>query len=212
MTDVRADASGVPEIDLTDAEVLRDPAAAYGRVRERSPLARLRAPGMRPMWVLTRHEDARAMLSDPRFELSADSFMRPAGIPEHCLAYMRTMQRANPSPPSSSPPTATRACSPTPNGWTSAARQERRDISDMLTGHTSVSGPRWLGHRPRSRSPHCCAASPVWRSPAPRGASPTRARGAWRHCPSPSDPGPDPAFRVPVRTTVEKRFPSGTHR
>ncbi|MFI6802396.1 cytochrome P450 [Streptosporangium canum] len=92
MTDVRADASGVPEIDLTDAEVLRDPAAAYGRVRERSPLARLRAPGMRPMWVLTRHEDARAMLSDPRFELSADSFMRPAGIPEHCLAYMRTMQ------------------------------------------------------------------------------------------------------------------------
>jgi cytochrome P450 len=44
------------------------------------------------MWVLTRHEDAKAMLSDPRFELGADSFMRPPGIPEHCLAYMRTMQ------------------------------------------------------------------------------------------------------------------------
>ncbi|ACZ86484.1 hypothetical protein Aros01_06821 [Streptosporangium roseum] len=27
MTDVGADASGVPEIDLADAEVLRDPAA-----------------------------------------------------------------------------------------------------------------------------------------------------------------------------------------
>ncbi|WP_031167610.1 hypothetical protein [Streptosporangium roseum] len=71
MTDARADAGGVPEIDLTDAEVLCDP-AAYGRVRERSPPTRLRAPGMRPMWVLTRHEDARAMPSDPRFELSAD--------------------------------------------------------------------------------------------------------------------------------------------
>ncbi|GAA4231326.1 cytochrome P450 [Streptosporangium album] len=92
MTDVRPDVSGVPEIDLTDIEVLRDPAAAYGRVRERSPLARLQAPGMRPMWVLTRYEDARAMLNDPRFELSADSFMRPTGIPEHCLVYMRTMQ------------------------------------------------------------------------------------------------------------------------
>jgi cytochrome P450 len=92
MTDVRPDMSGVPEIDLTDTEVLRDPATAYGRARERSPLARLLAPGMPPMWVLTRHEDARAMLGDPRFELSADSFMRPAGIPEHCLAYMRTMQ------------------------------------------------------------------------------------------------------------------------
>ncbi|AWS44112.1 cytochrome P450 [Streptosporangium sp. 'caverna'] len=88
MTDV----SDVPGIDLTDPEVLRDPASAYGRVRELSPLARLLAPGMRPMWVLTRHEDARAMLSDPRFELGADSFTRPPGIPEHCLAYMRTMQ------------------------------------------------------------------------------------------------------------------------
>ncbi|WP_371785953.1 cytochrome P450 family protein [Streptosporangium subroseum] len=88
MTDV----SDIPGIDLTDPEVLRDPASAYGRVRELSPLARLLAPGMRPMWVLTRHEDARAMLGDPRFELSADSFMRPPGIPEHCLAYMRTMQ------------------------------------------------------------------------------------------------------------------------
>jgi cytochrome P450 len=92
MTDVSLDVSGVPEIDLTDPESLRDPAAVYGRARERSPLARLLAPGMTPMWVLTRHEDARAMLNDPRFELGSDSFMRPAGIPEHCLAYMRTMQ------------------------------------------------------------------------------------------------------------------------
>ncbi|WP_433256132.1 cytochrome P450 family protein [Streptosporangium sp. CA-135522] len=92
MTDVRPAETGVPEIDLTDPEVLRDPAAVYGRARERSPLARLLAPGMRPMWVLTRHEGARAMLGDPRFRLSADSFTRPAGIPEHCLAHMRTMQ------------------------------------------------------------------------------------------------------------------------
>jgi cytochrome P450 len=31
------------------------------------------------------------MLTDPRFELNAASFMRPPGIPDHCLAYMRTM-------------------------------------------------------------------------------------------------------------------------
>ncbi|MFC4587648.1 cytochrome P450 family protein [Sphaerisporangium corydalis] len=92
MTDAETDVSGVPEIDLTDAEVLRDPAAAYGRARELSPLARVSAPGMPAMWVLTRHEGARAMLNDPRFELGAGSYMRPAGIPEHCLAYMRTMQ------------------------------------------------------------------------------------------------------------------------
>jgi cytochrome P450 len=81
----------VPEIDLSDIEVMRDPCAAYGRVRERSPLARLLVPGLGSMWALTRHEGAKAMLSDPRFELDADSFMRPAGIPEACLVYMRTM-------------------------------------------------------------------------------------------------------------------------
>lgn len=90
MTDVGPDVNGVPEIDLTDAEVLRDPFAAYGRARERAPLARVVAPGFGPMWTVTRHEGARAMLGDPRFELNAGSFMRP-DVPEDCLAYMRTM-------------------------------------------------------------------------------------------------------------------------
>jgi cytochrome P450 len=85
------DGSGVPEIDLTDHGVLRDPFAAYGHARERSPLARLLAPGFGPMWVLTRHEGARAMLGDPRFQLNAASYMRP-DVPEDCLAYMRTIQ------------------------------------------------------------------------------------------------------------------------
>jgi cytochrome P450 len=88
---VSQDVNGVPEIDLTDAAVLGDPFAAYGHARERSPLARLLAPGFGPFWAMTRHEGAKAMLGDPRFEIKANSFMRPPGIPEHCLAYMRTM-------------------------------------------------------------------------------------------------------------------------
>ncbi|MFE3455198.1 cytochrome P450 [Nonomuraea sp. NPDC059194] len=80
-----------PEIDLTDPELLRDPAARYGRVREQSPVARLVAPGFGPMWAVLRYGEAKAMLSDPRFELGADSFMRPA-VPDECLAYLRTMQ------------------------------------------------------------------------------------------------------------------------
>jgi cytochrome P450 len=81
----------VPEIDLTDPEVLGDPVAAYGRARERSPLARLVAPGFGPMWAVTRYRDARAMLSDPRFELRASSYQRP-DVPDDCLPYLRTMQ------------------------------------------------------------------------------------------------------------------------
>src|SRR5262249_5945396 len=43
------------------------------------------------MWAVTRYEDAKAMLADPRFELNAGSYLRP-DVPEHCLKYMRTMQ------------------------------------------------------------------------------------------------------------------------
>ncbi|RKR92128.1 cytochrome P450 [Micromonospora pisi] len=85
------DLSGVPEIDLMNADVLTDPFTAYGRAREQSPMARIVGPGFGPIWAVTRHEEARAMLTDPRFELNAASFTRP-DVPEHCLAYMRTMQ------------------------------------------------------------------------------------------------------------------------
>ncbi|WIV54960.1 cytochrome P450 family protein [Amycolatopsis nalaikhensis] len=80
-----------PEIDLTDFKVLTDPFTAYDQAREVSAVAKLVIPGFGPFWALTRYAEARAMLADPRFEVRAGSFMRPPGIPEHCLEYMRTM-------------------------------------------------------------------------------------------------------------------------
>jgi cytochrome P450 len=82
--------SDVPEIDLSDAEVLRDPFTAYGRAREQGAVARLHTPGFGSMWAVTRHAQARELLADPRFELNAKSYLRP-DVPEHCLRYMRTM-------------------------------------------------------------------------------------------------------------------------
>src|SRR5689334_5409082 len=93
MSETRSAARDVPEVDLTTAEVSADPFTVYGRVRERSPLARLLVPGM-PMWAVTRHGDIKAMLGDPRFELGADSFMPPA-VPGDCRPYMRTMAEMN---------------------------------------------------------------------------------------------------------------------
>lgn len=79
------------EINLSDAEVLRDPFTAYGRAREESGVARLLTPGFGAgMWAVTRHAQARELLADPRFELNAKSYLRP-DVPEHCLRYMRTM-------------------------------------------------------------------------------------------------------------------------
>jgi cytochrome P450 len=80
----------VPEVDLTSPDVLRDPFTAYGAVRERSPVARLLAPGFGPMWAVTRHDAARAMLGDARFAVEATSFLRP-DVPADCLVYLSTM-------------------------------------------------------------------------------------------------------------------------
>ncbi|WAL66383.1 cytochrome P450 [Amycolatopsis cynarae] len=84
--------NAIPEIDLSDPAVLSDPFTAYGRARELGPLARLVTPGFGAMWAVTRYEEAKAMLTDPRFELTAGSYHLRPDVPEHCLKYMRTMQ------------------------------------------------------------------------------------------------------------------------
>ncbi|MFC7586300.1 hypothetical protein ACFQYP_23035 [Nonomuraea antimicrobica] len=57
-------------------------------------MVRLLAPGFGPFWAVTRHAEARAVLSDPRLEINSGSFMRP-DVPEHCRPYMRTMSEMN---------------------------------------------------------------------------------------------------------------------
>ncbi|MBK1786070.1 cytochrome P450 [Prauserella cavernicola] len=85
-------ASTVPDVDLTDPAVVADPFAAYAPLRERGRLARLTAPGVPAMWAVLRHEDARVMLADPRFELTANTFALRPDVPEDCAPYLRTMQ------------------------------------------------------------------------------------------------------------------------
>jgi cytochrome P450 len=53
-------------------------------------VVRLNIPGM-PMWALTRHEDARAMLTDPRFAITSSSFVGIPGVPADYGPYLRTM-------------------------------------------------------------------------------------------------------------------------
>ncbi|XVV06821.1 cytochrome P450 family protein [Actinosynnema sp. CA-248983] len=81
----------VHEIDPTDPAVLFDPFTTYDSAREAGRLARMQVPGMGPLWIATRHADAREVLGGGRFALNSSSFMRPPGIPEHCLRYLRTM-------------------------------------------------------------------------------------------------------------------------
>jgi cytochrome P450 len=70
------------QLDPTDPAVLLDPVAAYAAARADSPVARMPVPGLGTLWIVTRHEPARAVLTDPRFRLSRESYLRPAGLPD----------------------------------------------------------------------------------------------------------------------------------
>ncbi len=61
------------EPDLMNPELLADPYAGYGRLREQAPVLRGRAIDGSPAWYVTRQADVRAVLGDPRFVTSAAS-------------------------------------------------------------------------------------------------------------------------------------------
>lgn len=83
--------SQIPEIELSDPAVLTDPFTAYGRAREAGPMARLVTPDFGAMWAVTRYDEAKALLTDPRFQLNEHTYQR-LDVPEHCMKYLRTMQ------------------------------------------------------------------------------------------------------------------------
>lgn len=55
------------EPDLSSPELVIDPYAGFGRLRERAPVLRGRTEDGSPAWLVTRHRDVRAVLSDHRF-------------------------------------------------------------------------------------------------------------------------------------------------
>ncbi|MFE0025422.1 cytochrome P450 [Amycolatopsis sp. NPDC059021] len=86
-------------VDLTDAELVRDPFTAYSRIRERAALAKAVVPGIEPMWLVTRYDDVKLVMSDPRFVSSAaavpgavdlrEQLWRATGIPEEHFVYLK---------------------------------------------------------------------------------------------------------------------------
>ena len=80
-----------PCIDLADPAVCADPLAAYRRAQAAAPVVTLTAPGLH-MHAITRHREARAMLTDPRFAPSPASYAARPDVPDEYRPYLRTMQ------------------------------------------------------------------------------------------------------------------------
>jgi cytochrome P450 len=57
-----------------DADFFADPYSLYARLRAENPVARARTPVGLPVWVVTRYDDARRALNDPRLAKNAAGF------------------------------------------------------------------------------------------------------------------------------------------
>lgn len=83
-------------------ELVKNPFATYSRIRERTRLVRATMPGVEPFWMATRYDDAKVVLSDPRFVLNPanvpglagtanrlEQFQLASGIPPRYVAFSR---------------------------------------------------------------------------------------------------------------------------
>ncbi|WP_433428309.1 cytochrome P450 family protein [Nonomuraea sp. CA-141351] len=63
-------------VNLTDPALMQDPFGGFARIREEGPMVRASYPGdVTPMWLITRYEDVKNVLSDTRF------VNNPASVP-----------------------------------------------------------------------------------------------------------------------------------
>lgn len=67
---------GGPSRDVLDMTFFQDPYAVYDRLRQTGPVHPMRTPDGIDVWVITRYEEAKEALSDPRFTKDF------AGVPE----------------------------------------------------------------------------------------------------------------------------------
>ncbi|RCV49089.1 cytochrome P450 family protein [Marinitenerispora sediminis] len=88
------------EPNLADPELVADPYGGYGRLREQAPVLRARYLDGAPIWLVTRLDEVRTVLSDPRFvndpsvladappTASRRAFVEGMGIPEDLAPYL----------------------------------------------------------------------------------------------------------------------------
>ncbi|MFF1699344.1 cytochrome P450 [Streptomyces sp. NPDC058257] len=96
-----------PIVSLLDPEFHDDPVGAYARLREMAPLVPIGFPGGPPVWLITRNEDLKTALSDPRLVVDnrnvpghhgpslADQTIAVLDVPEKYQDDLRDYMAAN---------------------------------------------------------------------------------------------------------------------
>ncbi|OLL73805.1 putative cytochrome P450 hydroxylase [Pseudonocardia sp. Ae168_Ps1] len=84
--------------DLLSPDLTADPYAAYGRMREEAPAVTVTMMGTPPAVMVTRHDDVRTVLTDPRFvtdvelvggaESMREAMFEKLGVPDDLAGYL----------------------------------------------------------------------------------------------------------------------------
>lgn len=85
--------------DLFGPEFTRDPYPAYRWLREHSPVHRLPLPQGPPAWLVTRHADVRALLTDSRLAKDLNRFLPEPALPSPDLRSLLTEHMLAVDPP-----------------------------------------------------------------------------------------------------------------
>lgn len=86
-------------VDMTDPQFVADPVPGWDRIREEAPLRRARGLFQDEVWLVTRQEDVRAVLADPRVVTDPTTIpgavedvrtksLLAIGVPEHLIHYL----------------------------------------------------------------------------------------------------------------------------
>lgn len=67
--------------ELFGSEFVRDPYPTYAWLRRHSPVHRFTLPQGMPAWLVTRHDDVREWLADPRLAKDLERFLPEAALP-----------------------------------------------------------------------------------------------------------------------------------
>ncbi|MEU1338265.1 cytochrome P450 [Streptomyces sp. NPDC005827] len=84
--------------DVDPVELLADPYAVYARLRETGPVHRVAGTDGLPAWLVTRYEDVRQALADPRFSLDK-AHAKPGGYRGFALPPALDANLLNMDPP-----------------------------------------------------------------------------------------------------------------
>lgn len=131
------------QLNLLSADFKANPYPAFAQARAQEPILQIKAAGGRNAWLITRYEDAEALLRDQRFSKNIYSIFSEEELAQN-VAYMNSFRALSNHMLAADPPDHTRLRSLVNRAFTPALveqwRERVQEITDELLDHVEAQG------------------------------------------------------------------------